>query len=696
MLWAGDITPQQALEKARIFMEQREHNGSRQHRTPGVNVGTTTTEQVGGLYVVNMAEGGYVVVSGDDRTLPILGFGDTGAIDTNAMPTNMAAWLQGYADEIAWLNSHGKTTVATPRHVGSHSTAEIYPMVTTQWDQRAPYNNLCPKYSEYDQAVTGCVATAMAQVMNYHQQPATATQPIPGYTTESYGLELSGLPAVTFDWANMSNTYTEASTGPAATAVATLMQYCGWAVEMDYGPSSGSTTDAVAYALKTYFGYSETTQYVSRSYYTAAKWADLIYHELANGRPVVYGGMSSGGGHEFVCDGYQYENNTDYFHINWGWGGTSDNYFVLSALDPEVQGAGGSSSTDGYHYGQDAVIGIQKSTGTGTIADITPNDINLTINSMTPSNNPAMPSMVTTVTINVTNNGAEDYEGDIYLGWNYEGSYELGDGEGYIIPAGETKEISFRFVPKNLGTYNMVIFLPGADGGYTTDGTVYATIEVISAETNNRIPIYGKYCDEYSQSQFIIPATDLQDMLNTSVNGVTFYAITLGAIIWEEASFDVYLKEVANTTFANTTYEDWTTMTKVYSGPLSIDNNGRMAITFDNPYWYQGGNLLVGINQMESADEYIGCTWVGTTVAGASLGGNEYNTGVQQQNFLPMYTFDYTILDGIEATTTMGADKKTAYGWYTIDGRKLSGKPTIKGIYLQVDSDKAKKVVVMD
>ena len=129
----------------------------------------------------------------------------------------------------------------------------------------------------------------------------------------------------------MTNTYTSSATGTTATAVATLMKYCGWSVQMDYGPSSGANSNMVATALKEYFDYnSTTTQWVSRSFYTSAKWADLIYHELANNRPVVYGGQSSGGGHEFVCDGYKYENGTDFFHINWGWGGMSDNYFVLS------------------------------------------------------------------------------------------------------------------------------------------------------------------------------------------------------------------------------------------------------------------------------------------------------------------------------------------------------------------------------
>ena len=215
--------------------------------------------------------------------------------------------------------------------------------------------------------------------------------------------------------------------------------------------------------------------------------------------------------------------------------------------------------------------------------------------------------------------------------------------------------------------------------------------------TNERVPIYGKFCDEYSQSQFIIPATELEDILDATINGVTFYASTSVAINWENALFDVYLKEVANTIFANKTYEDWITMTKVYSGSLSIGSNGKMEIDFSNPYEYHGGNLLVGIDQTtRSTGGHAGCEWIGTTVSGASLGGNQLNNGVEQQNFLPRYTFDYTEgdRDGIEMVTANADNWENTCDWFTIDGRKLSCKPTTKGIYLNIDSRKARKVVV--
>ena len=641
MAWGDNVTAQQALQQAQSFIKQREDAGSRPKRIKGSAASQLTmTKQVSGLYVFNVVDnGGFVIVSNDDSTVPILGFGDSGAIDPDNMPSNMRAWLQGYADEIAWAKKHptkSKTAAKAPRRVGSHSTAAIAPMVTTTWDQDAPYNNLCPYYSSGNKAITGCVATAMAQVMKYHEWPQAATAPIPGYTTASYKLELSSLPATTFDWANMKDSYSGSYTNAQATAVATLMQYCGWSVEMNYGPSSGSNTDLVAKALRDYYDYNtSTTQFVIRSFYSADQWTDIIYHELASGRPVVYGGSSSDNGHEFVCDGYKYESGTDFFHINWGWSGMSDNYFVLSALDPDEQGLGGSSSTDGYHYGQDAVVGIQPSTSSGTTADITPNVISLKLNSITPARNPVLVNTEVNITMNITNKSADDYDGDIFLGQKInDDDYCLLVGSNYTIPAGETKDIVIPFTPTSTGTYEFVFYWPNSFGSYSTNCVVAGTMNVIESVTNKIVPIYGLNCDNYSRSQFIIPATDLQDMGDAIVSGVTFFSSSK-SVSWGNAEFDVYLKEVSETTLSSLI--SWETLEKVYAGKLSVKDN-KMVITFDTPYHYQGGNLLVGINQTTTG-LFKSCSWIGTTVTGASMGG--YGSTISQQNFLPATTFEH-------------------------------------------------------
>lgn len=654
MVLAGDVTPQQAWEKAKEFMQSREAAGRRRAALGTVSQ-SGQTNRVNGLYVFNVSNnGGFVIVSNDDRTYPILGFSDTGNIDTKNMPANMRAWLQGYADEIEWLKQQNVTIpdqflkarkAGATRRSGSHSTAAVSPLLTTTWNQGIPYNNLCPEYSSGNKSATGCVATAMAQVMNYHQWPVDATQSIPGYKTGSYGITLSALPATTFDWANMNDSYSGSYTSAQATAVAKLMQYCGWSLRMDYGPESGSNTENVADALKNYFDYNATTtQFVSRGNYTSDKWADLIYHELANGRPVVYGGLTMTSGHEFVCDGYKYESETDFFHINWGWGGMSDDYFVLSALDPAEQGIGGSTSTGGFRYGQDAVIGIQKSTENGDVANITPNVINLTLNSMTAASNTVSCYIPLEITLNITNNSSDDYDGDIYLGCYNNGWYITSYGL-CNIPAGATKDVVVKLCLQEAGTFHVMPF----DANYHGIGSQTITVTATEAQLNECVPVYGYYCDYNSRSQFIIPAANLTDMQNCNVNAMTFYAYPQSSVAWGNAKFDVYLKEVEETAFANTTLKSWSTLEKVYAGTLSIDNEGKMTVTFNTPYQYKGGNLLVGINQTTKGT-YKNCKWVGETAAGASLGG--YNTTISKQNFLPLTTFDYVMVEDIYPSPT--------------------------------------------
>ncbi len=466
MVMAGDLTPQQALEQAQSFIKKREANGSRAKRAQGSAALRLTTKQVSGLYVFNIMDGGFVIVSNDDRTTPILGFSDSGNIDPDHMPSNMKAWLQGYADEIAWIkknNISGKTSARASQRVGNHETTNIAPLIKTTWAQSAPYNNYCPEYPGYGISATGCVATAMAQVMNFHQWPTAATAVIPSYTSESMGKVLPALESTTFDWTNMLDSYSDSYTSTQATAVAKLMQYCGWSLEMNYGPESGAMTFMVANALKNYFDYSSaTTQYVSRSFFSYANWTDMIYHELEQGRPVVYGGSSVDNGHCFVCDGYKYEEETDLFHINWGWNGLSDGYFVLSVLNPDEQGIGGSASNSAYNYGQDAVIGIQKTGGTGTVLDVPAKTINLKLESTSASHATIALGESVDVTIKVTNLSTDDYDGDLCIIVNKA----LSVGEMFNIPAGETQDCVINFTPSATGEYTLGAVYPSEDGGY--------------------------------------------------------------------------------------------------------------------------------------------------------------------------------------------------------------------------------------
>ena len=702
MAMAEVITPEQALEQAQSFISKREADGTRPRRAPGTAASRLTmTGQISGLYVFNVAaDGGFVIVSNDDSTRPILGYSDSGNIDINNIPQNMRAWLQGYADEIAWAQKHltqqtSQQLKKAPRRIGTHSTTAIGPLVSSTWNQGEPYNNLCPTFYGNNISATGCVATAMAQVMNYHEWPTAATQSIPGYTTDSYQLSLSSLDPVTFDWSNMLDSYPDNGYNDTqATAVATLLQYCGWSVQMDYGPESGATTSAVADALIAYFDYnSNTTQCVIRSFYTYAKWTDLIYHELSQNRPVVYGGSSSGGGHEFVCDGYKYENETDFFHINWGWGGMSDEYFVLSALDPDQQGIGGSTSNDGFHYGQDAVIGIQPSTGTGTVANITPNTIKLAMTSMTLSSNTTYVGFPVDVTLSIKNNSSDDYDGDIYLGLKLSNGYSLAEGNNFSIPAGETRDCTFSFNPSEAGSYDFVFFFPNVYGSYSTNGEVGATLTVEQpsgltvydgTDESQEVPAYAFYFDEYTRSQFVIPATDLAAMNGNIINALVFYTTADNTPCTTMCPVDIYVKEV-NYTSINA-FETKESSTIVYQGKLTIlrsGSGGVLTIPLTTPYAYGGGNLLIGIENTTN-DGFDNIIFLGQTVNGASIAGSASSlAGVYptQQNFIPKTLLMHEP-PAIEMPSTLTATNVTTSGatltWsggtgkYNVEYKKVS------------------------
>ena len=467
IMTAGNVTPEQALQQAQNFLQQTPMGMKRsQAEVPQLKM----AGRVSGLYVFNAERNqGFVIVSNDDRTAPILGYSETGNLDPDNMPCNMRAWLQGYADEIAWLDEHNVqlTGVADSRRSSAVKTP-IAPLVKTHWNQNAPYNNQCPYYKNegssysynttggegYQHCATGCVATAMAQVMYHNQWPTDATTAIPAYTWKEISLEL---PATTFDWANMLLSYGGGASDEQKTAVATLMQYCGYSLQMTYGPSSSAYTAAIADALQSYFDYATTTAYVHRSNYTYANWIELIYNELKQGRAVVYRGTSAGGGHSFVCDGYQGE---DFFHFNWGWGGQSDDYFKLSATNPYEQGIGGSSSKEGFIYDQGAVVGIQKKGGTGTVLDNTGN-FDLVDNGVTFSANPTQYQEVE-MTLNIGNDGPDDFDGDIGCEIWYESSTDNWDNvEGVychaVIPKGGGTATA-KFTPRNAGNYKVKLF----------------------------------------------------------------------------------------------------------------------------------------------------------------------------------------------------------------------------------------------
>ena len=326
-----------------------------------------TAQNRGEYYIFNdNSNGGYVIISGDERAPEVLGYSYTGTFNATTIPANMQFWLDGYAKQIKYLQTHKEAKAATQ---GMVTGDPIPPMLDSQWSQTDPYDLHCPIFYD-DPSPTGCVATAMAQIMYYYQWPKQTTQVIPSYTTASWGIEVPAIDVTPIDWENMLPKYDGTVTEEQSNAIATLMYLCGAAAKMDYTPSeSAANVEDAATAFETYFGYdSESLFYFEGAYdncFPQKSWNQLMYEELQNKRPILYSGCDKnladwaiiGDAHAFILDGYDKD---DYFHVNWGWGGQYDGNFLLSALQPY--------SGKDYSYGYVAIMGIKPSTKSNAYA----------------------------------------------------------------------------------------------------------------------------------------------------------------------------------------------------------------------------------------------------------------------------------------------------------------------------------------
>ena len=356
--WASPIDKYAAYSKAVAFMSGRGVTMPKNQRMAFAGPSKGTSTETSSYYVFDVgSDKGFVIVAGDDAVPQILGYTDSGSFEYDKLPENAKAMLESYAEQIAIIQQN-PSLLAT-----STSTHEaIAPLVKTEWGQNEPYNYLCPIVaSESSRSVTGCVATAMAQVMYYHQWPEATTEDIPiySYTYNSSTVSVDAQEITEFDWDAMQTTYTgsESESDASAMAVAELMVCAGKSVQMQYTYSgSGAYTNSIIPALKTYFDYHGVMKYIVREDYTTDEWDELIYNELYSTRPVIFSAASGTGVHAFVCDGYDGDG---LYHINWGWNGNYNGYFRLALLNPYGEGVDGTEGSLSYSINQNAIIGIQ-------------------------------------------------------------------------------------------------------------------------------------------------------------------------------------------------------------------------------------------------------------------------------------------------------------------------------------------------
>lgn len=329
----------------------------------------------------NTAGPGFVIVAGDDVAMPVLGYSFDSEFPSGTLPPNLQAWLDGLRETVNKARATGwkAESHVTQAWASTHGSTPVVKLETALWNQDDPYNRLCPTY-QGSPTYTGCTTTALTIVMHYHQWPERGTGSLPSYTTKSYGISVPGFAlGHAYDWANMKPKYAYTYQGNAsdyeytytafteteATAVATLMRDCAVMLQSDFGPDgTGAYTSDIPNRLIDHMGYDGQTRWIYRPNYTTAEWNRIMQDELNNDRPIIYSGYNAQAGHAFVLDGYTDDN---YYSVNWGWSGYCNGYFLLTALDPEGQGIGGS---DHYNNDQIAVVGMQPDAGNSAYEEL--------------------------------------------------------------------------------------------------------------------------------------------------------------------------------------------------------------------------------------------------------------------------------------------------------------------------------------
>ena len=369
---AAPVGEQKAKEIAKEFMKQMAgENGQQSLNISFAESSVETAVETDEYYIFNN-DNSFVVVSGDDRTIPVLGWSDEGRYDAANANPSVEKWLEYYRHEIQSLDGD-----VTPVKELT-SMVEIAPIVPFKWDQTGPFNNMVPMDPKTEKrSLTGCPSVSLAQVLATMKYPAgKMLRSIPDqnvYTNENdqrvFKLHLDALEATSFKWDIMKPKYENTETGASADEVAKLMKYCGYALGTIYTSSlSTATSLSILNVSHLYFGYADT-KIAYRSAYTKENWENLIYSELKAGYPVIHNASElnngSVAGHSFIIDGYR----NGYYHVNWGWGGNEDGYFMLSVLNSKYPEEKGANVTSGYSLYRNVIYNFRRPAAGVKISD---------------------------------------------------------------------------------------------------------------------------------------------------------------------------------------------------------------------------------------------------------------------------------------------------------------------------------------
>lgn len=466
------------------------------------------------FYILQGQNKGFVIISGDERMPKVLAYSDSSDFDVDNMPPAVRYWLDCYEEYYCSLENIGNTMFQSVK-------TDIYPdgvsplLDKIQWGQGSPFNRYCPTV-DGEITVTGCVATAMAQVMKYHEYPQRGYGKCDYFTSTNHVRVTRDLSQDVFDWDNMLPDYNHSYTEVNAKAVAVLMASCGASVRMDYGTNSqgGSgayQTDLLSSYVENY-GYDPDAAVLIRAYCSTGDWHDILINELNEGRPVNYAGHSTrDGGHSFVLDGYRVRNEVKYpdYHVNWGWNGSCDGYYQISDLQAKENGQ--VATFDGFNSNQQMTIKIRPNDG------IDERYICLGTDKLKSSVSDCKAGdKIKITTSSICNLGYHPFSGTIYVNLVYE--------DGRLKELAKTRHISLKsleeykslsvdaVLPEDLedGIYTVQLYI---EDGYGNQSKVYSkSYPQIAVSANGDISVPPSYISS------TVGCSDIQFLTNRSDN----------------------------------------------------------------------------------------------------------------------------------------------------------------------------------
>ena len=606
---AQQVSKAKAQSIAAKFMQ--EHNmgavdAAKTVKAPRIRANASQDNAAYYVFNSDKQNGGWVIVSGDDRTEPVLGYCDKGNFDPENVPENMQAWLDQYVEEIACLDEGETSTYQGEAATTNKAGTPVAPMLSSQWDQGAPFNLQCPKVGS-NYCVTGCVATAMAQIMYYHKWPSSTSQTIPGYKQSSdtaydmHGTTYPALSTTTFNWNIMKDYYSSSETSAtdnSNNAVARLMRYCGQSVKMKYGVSgSGAVPSSEVYV--DYFRYSPRARKLFRIDYSYSQWENFILTELRANHPIIYGGKKHRGGHSFVCDGYD---GNGYYHFNWGWRGSDDGYFLLTALNPKGGGIGSAVGNNGYMIGNYIIIGLEPNTISTSERNSVAACSDIQVGSTTYTRSSSSNSFAITVS-------SKYYNDDNHVSRTYNLSWGVYNSSGFT-------QIQVYNIPD---TYTL--------GNNESTGTITTTLG-FGKSLGNGTYYLRPICRESGSNQWLPCHFSGLDYIKAVINGNTLTLTPVNKSISNpEETTDGVLANINAYSSLKKVHRPLTVLVKVKNNSLA-----------DNIFFYlRANNELVGansINLSSGSSGYVSISYTPTSsgtnnliVTGDRAGNEVYCTG---------------------------------------------------------------------